>query len=160
MSENTEKLTTKETNYYLQQRYLSAELNTDKISFEPDSSNRMYNDNSQDSFIKHEQIIELDKCFQENEELKQIIDNLPLEKTIYLSIPEANKIYQFCDNLLKTNKHLSILTKVEMFSLLTEYINLNEKETKYFYDNLSNKFKSDLIKELRNNKLYKNNRLF
>ena len=44
--------------------------------------------------------------------------------------------------------------------MVTSYINLNEKETGYFYKNLSIKFKSDLLSELRTAKLYKDRRLF
>ena len=150
----------KETNYYLQQRYLTGELNTDKISFEPDSGNKMYNDNSQESQIKREYIVELDNCIQNNETIKNIIDNIPLERTINLPILSVNKLYLFCVKSMKTNPILTSMSHIEMFALITSYLNLNEKETSYFYSNLSIKFKSILLEELKKNKLYKNNRLF
>lgn len=155
-----EKKSNKETNYYLQERYLSGEMNTDKISFEPDTGSRMYSDNSQDSVNKKEDLMELEKAIAGNEVIKKIIDDIPLERTINLPIENVNKIYSFCMLLLKSNEHLSKLTKIEMFSLITDYINLNEKETKYFWKNLSVKFKSDLLDELKKSGLYKDNKLF
>jgi len=155
-----EKKTNKETNYYLQERYLSGEMNTDKISFEPDTSSRLYFDNSQESANKMVDLEELEKCIVSNETIKKIIDDIPLERTINLPIESVNKIYSYCMLLLKSNERLSKLTKIEMFSLITDYINLNEKETKYFYKNLSIKFKSDLLDELKKAKLYKDNKLF
>ena len=46
-----------------------------------------------------------------------------------------------------------------MLSLIISYINLNKKETKYFYDNLSMKFKGDILRELEKLDLYKDNKL-
>jgi len=158
MSED--KKTTKETNYYLQDRYSSGEINTGKISFEPDTGSRMYSDNSQDAINKKADLEELDKSICSNETIKSIIDNIPLERTINLPIESVNKIYSYCMLLMKNNTHLSRLSKIEMFSLITDYINLNEKETKYFYKNLSIKFKSDLLDELKKANLYKDNKLF
>ena len=150
----------KKTNYYLQERYLSGELNTDKISFEPDTGNRMYNDNSQDSITKKEEIEELHKEIVNNSTINKIISDIPLERTVNLHIESVNKIYAYCMLIMKTNIRLKKLTKIEMFSLITSYINTNEKETKYFYRNLSIKFKSDLLDELKDAKLYKDNKLF
>lgn len=155
-----DKKTTKQTNYYLQDRYGSGELNTEKISFEPDTGNRMYNDNSQDSIVKKDLLQELHKEISKNSIICDIIDEIPIERTINLHIQNVNKIYSFCMLLLKTNSILSKLTKIEMFSLITDYINLNEKETRYFYRNLSIKFKADLLEELKKAKLYKSNKLF
>jgi hypothetical protein len=47
-----------------------------------------------------------------------------------------------------------------MFDLITSYLNLDEKEVKYFHKNLSIKFKKDLLEELENIGLYKSNKLF
>ena len=156
----SDKKTNKETNYYLQDRYLSGEMNTDKISFDPDTSNRLYIDNSQESLKNKDNIQLLENEISKNLHIKDIIDNLPLERTINMPIQDVNKIYSFCMGLLQNGHELSKLTKIEMFSLVTDYINLNEKETKYFYRNLSVKFKSDLLDELRKAKLYKDNKLF
>ena len=150
----------KKTNYYLQQRYLSGELNTEKISFEPDTGSKMYTDNSQESLSKKTDLLELETAIVSNETIKNIIDEIPLERTINLPIEKVNKIYSYCMLLLNSNTHLSRLSKIEMFSLITSYINLNEKETKYFYKNLSIKFKSDLLDELKQANLYKDNKLF
>ena len=155
-----DKKSNKQTNYYLQERYLSGEMNTEKISFEPDTGSRMYSDNSQDSITNKENLEELEKCIAGNEVIKKIIDDIPLERTINLPIESVNKIYSFCMIILKSNSHLSKLTKIEMFALITDYINLNEKETKYFYKNLSITFKADLLDELKKAKLYKDNKLF
>ena len=155
-----DKKTNKETNYYLQERYLSGEMNTEKISFEPDKGNRMYSDNSQESITKKRDLEELESAILENATILEIIEDIPLERTINLPIQSVNKIYSFCMLLLKSNEHLSRLTKIEMFALITDYINLNEKETKYFYKNLSVKFKSDLLEELKKLNLYKDNKLF
>jgi hypothetical protein len=155
-----EKKSNKQTNYYLQGRYESGELNTDKISFEPDTGSRMYSDNSQDSVNKQASLLELEKEIVGNSMIKKIIDDIPLERTINLPIENVNKIYAFCMLLLKNNEHLTKLTKIEMFALITEYINLNEKETKYFYKNLSVKFKDSLLTELKKANLYKDNKLF
>lgn len=155
-----EKKSNKQTNYYLQERYLSGEMNTTSISFEPDTGSKMYSDNSQESVNRRIDLEELEVSIQENETIKQIIDDIPLERTINLPIEKVNKIYAYCMILLKTNKHLSRLTKIEMFALITDYINLNEKETKYFYKNLSIKFKGELLDELKNANLYKDNKLF
>ena len=158
MSED--KKSNKETNYYLQERYLQGEMNTEKISFEPDTGSRMYSDNSQESVNKKEDLEQLEKAISGNETIKKIIDDIPLERTINLPIENVNKIYSFCMLLLKSNEHLSKLTKIEMFSLITDYINLNEKETRYFYKNLSIKFKGELLDELKKSGLYKDNKLF
>lgn len=155
-----EKKSNKQTNYYLQERYLSGEMNTTAISFEPDTGSKMYSDNSQESVNRKIDLEELETSIQDNETIKQIIDSIPLERTINLPIEKVNKIYAYCMILLKTNKHLSRLTKIEMFALITDYINLNEKETKYFYKNLSIKFKGELLDELKNANLYKDNKLF
>lgn len=155
-----EKKSNKKTNYYLQERYLSGEMNTTAISFEPDTGSKMYSDNSQESVNRKIDLEELETSIQDNETIKQIIDDIPLERTINLPIEKVNKIYAYCMILLKTNKHLSRLTKIEMFALITDYINLNEKETKYFYKNLSIKFKGELLDELKNANLYKDNKLF
>ena len=155
-----DKKSNKQTNYYLQERYLSGEMNTTAISFEPDTGSKMYSDNSQESVNRKIDLEELETSIQENETIKKIIDDIPLERTINLPIEKVNKIYAYCMILLKTNVHLSRLTKIEMFALITDYINLNEKETKYFYKNLSIKFKGELLDELKNAKLYKDNKLF
>ena len=155
-----DKKSNKETNYYLQDRYSSGELNVEKISFEPNTGNRMYCDNSQESLNNKYDIEELEKCISENITIKNIIDDIPLERTINLPIESVNKIYSFCMLLLKNNEHLKRLSKIEMFALITKYINLNEKETKYFWKNLSIKFKSDLLDELKKSNLYKDNKLF
>lgn len=157
---SNEKKSNKETNYYLQGRYENGELNTTEISFEPDTGSRMYSDNSQESVNKKADLEELDELISKNEIIKNIIDNIPLERTINLPIENVNKIYSFCMIIQKSNEQLSKLSKIEMFSLITDYINLNEKETKYFYKNLSIKFKSDLLDELKKSKLYKDNKLF
>tara|TARA_R110000737_G_scaffold151084_1_gene180391 strand:+ start:1740 stop:2243 length:504 start_codon:yes stop_codon:yes gene_type:complete len=150
----------KQTNYYLQERYLSGEMNTEQISFEPDTGSKMYSNNSQESVTKRADLEELELAIVGNVTIKKIIDAIPPERTINLPIEDVNKIYSFCMILLKKNAHLTRLTKIEMFDLITSYINLNEKEEKYFYKNLSIKFKADLLDELTNAKLYKNNRLF
>ncbi len=155
-----EKKTNKETNYYLQGRYESGEMNTDKISFEPDTGSRMYSDNSQESLNNKENIEELETEIVNNETIKSLIDNVPLEGTINLPIETVNKIYSFCMILIKSNTRLSKLTKIEMFALITSYLNLDRKETRYFYRNLSIKFKADLLDELKKLNLYKDNKLF
>lgn len=155
-----EKKSNKQTNYYLQERYLSGEMNTTSISFEADTGSKMYSDNSQESVNRKIDLEELEISIQENETIKKIIDDIPLERTINLPIDKVNKIYAYCMILLKSNKHLSRLTKIEMFDLITDYINLNEKETKYFYKNLSIKFKGELLDELKKSNLYKDNKLF
>jgi len=154
------KPTTKQSNYYLQSRYDNGELNIEPISFEPDTGSRMYSDNSQESVNKKEDLEELDLQISNNSMIKKLIDDIPLERTINLPIESVNKIYAFCMLLLKNNKRLSRLTKTDMFALITDYINLNEKEERYFYKNLSIKFKGELLDELKKANLYKSNKLF
>lgn len=149
-----------ETNYYLQQRYAAGELHTDSISFEPDTGSPMYSDHNQDTIIKKKNLEELDRCLCSNNTILEIIDSIPTEKTINMSVEQVNKIYSFCMLLLKNNKLLSSLTKIEMFDLITDYLNLNDKEVKYFHKNLSITFKSELLDELKEQGLYKNNKLF
>ena len=149
-----------ETNYYLQQRYASGELNTEVISFEADTASPIYSDHNQDTIIKKRNIEELEKCIRSNTKILDIIDNIPQEKTIHLGIEEVNKIYSFCMITLKNNKVLNTLTKIEMFDLITTYLNLNDKEVKYFHKNLSITFKSELLDELKDQGLYKSNKLF
>jgi hypothetical protein len=149
-----------ETNYYLQQRYDSGELNTEQISFETDTASPMYSDHNQETVNKKANIEELDRCISSNTAILNIIDSIPNEKTINLSIEHVNKIYSFCMLLLKNNEILSSLTKIEMFDLITSYLNLNDKEVKYFHKNLSIIFKSELLDELTQQGLYKNNKLF
>tara|TARA_R110000796_G_scaffold153583_3_gene270166 strand:+ start:8778 stop:9260 length:483 start_codon:yes stop_codon:yes gene_type:complete len=160
MANEKKKVPNKQTNYYLQDRYASGELNTEEISFEPDKSSRLYTDNSQESVIKQGDLEELDRLIVSNSKIHKIIEDIPTERTINLSIENVNKIYAFCMIILKTNDRLIKLTKVEMFALITDYINLNEKEEKYFYKNLSIKFKGELLDELKKANLYKSNKLF
>ena len=98
-SGSTKPKSNKETNYYLQQRYLSAEMNTDKISFEPDTTSRMYSDNSQESVQRSDLLKELDLCIRENKKVYKIVKSIPVDKTINLGLIEVNTIYSFCIGL-------------------------------------------------------------
>jgi hypothetical protein len=148
------------TNYYLQQRYDAGELNTEVISFEADTASPIYSDHNQDTILKKRNIEELEKCIRANTKIVDIIDAIPVEKTIHLGIEEVNKIYSFCMLTLKSNDILKHLTRIEMFDLITTYLNLNDKEVKYFHKNLSITFKSELLEELSEQGLYRRNKLF
>lgn len=149
-----------DTNYYLQRRYESGEIETGDISFEPDTSSPIHVDYNQETVLKGINIENLNTRILESTEIKSIIDNIPVGKTVILTVENVNKIYSFCLNLLKTDELLKDLTKVEMFDLITSYLNLEEKEVRYFYKNLSIRFKSELLAELEKQGMYKSNRLF
>ena len=106
MANEKKKVPNKQTNYYLQDRYASGELNTEEISFEPDKSSRLYTDNSQESVIKQGDLEELDRLIVSNSKIHKIIEDIPTERTINLSIENVNKIYAFCMIILKTNDRL------------------------------------------------------
>lgn len=149
-----------DTNYYLQRRYDNAEMETNDISFEPDTGSVMHVDYSHDSIYKLEKLNELNNCIEANMAIKSIVEEIPVNKIVNLSIENVNKIYSFCMILREKNKILGELNKMEMFDLVTSYLNLDEKETSYFYKNLSIKFKQSLLEELEDAGLYKNNKLF
>ena len=157
----------KDTNYYLQQRYYSGEMNTEKISFESDTTNRMFNDNSQESLSKGKDIEALDKLINMNEKVKTIIDDLQKDsdgeyvtKTTRFTVENANIFYAYCMLTMKTDERLKKLMLIEKFDIITSYLNLNDKECGYFQKNLSLKFQEELLNEVYRLKLRTNNKLF
>jgi hypothetical protein len=150
------------TNYYLQQRYHSGELNTDKISFTPDESSTMHIDHGQDTLKKKFNIELLHKYIQEDSAVNELIEDLQPGEKVNLDIVTTNKIYSFCMLLLKKDDELGKLNKIEMFDLITSYLNLDpdKKEVHAFYSSLSTTHKTDLLTALADNKLIKLNKLF
>ena len=149
-----------DTNYYIQRRYDNAEMDTSEISFIPDTGSVMYTDYSHDSVYKLDNLKLLSECIDNNSTIKAIVDKIPNGRVINMTVEEVNKLYSFCMILRQKNEKIAELTKVEVFDLVTDYLNLDEKEVKNFHKNLSIKFKTELLDELEELGLYKNNRLF
>lgn len=149
-----------DTNYYMQRRYDNAEMDTTDISFEPDTGSVMYADYSHDSIYKLDNLKLLSEYIDNNCTIKAIVDKIPNGRVVNLTVEEVNKLYSFCMILQQKNSKIAELTKVEVFDLVTDYLNLDEKEVKNFHKNLSIKFKTELLDELEELGLYKNNRLF
>ena len=154
------KNTNKDTNYYIQQRYNSGELNNDKISYEPDESHSLHVDHGHESIQKKTNIEIIDNLIQRESVIKEIVDKLTPDTRTIFTIEETNKVYSFCMLQIKKNTSLENLTIIEMFDLITSYLNLSKKETEAFYRNLSITHKSTLLEALAINGLYKSNKLF
>ena len=143
------------TNYFLQQRYYNGEMNTDKISFDPDTSARMHTDYSQET-LKTQLLTEvLQSHIDKDKEIYRLISEIPQEGTVRIPMDVANKLYLYCINLIPIEYEFSRMGKFDMLTVLVGYINLTEKETKYFYNSLSTDFRKELLKELRSHNLYR-----
>jgi len=141
--------------YFNEDRYGSTDLTENDIKLEVNKRSPIYTHYEHDYMEKAESIKILEDFVVADEEMKEIIDNIPVyesKKKVNLSIETTNKIYSFCIEKLSND-----YTEVEIFDIITTYLKVDGKD---IYEKLSIKFRERLLKELEESGHYKSKALF